>query len=105
MDIEDELADAQAKNMGVIAVEVKRVTRKKLPRPLKFSWPPYVRPLTTLKFPAAIVKDRNIAHATVLVIFTRLCRDLGNANDKIAWALAPLAPPKCSNENTVTKRI
>ena len=92
MEIEDKLADEQAGKMGSIWVGVNRVTSKKLDQP-KTVYPGPYKPLTTLKFPSAIVKDRNIGHAMVFVICARFCRDMGNANDMIAWALALLPPP------------
>lgn len=83
MDIEDDLAHIQER-LGMITVAVQRVTSKKLRRPRAIR-PQGLKPLTNLKFPTEIVKDRHIGNATVLVICTGHCRDLGNANDKIAY--------------------
>ena len=104
MEIEDNLADDQADKIGRIVVEFDRQSSKKRRR-AKTTRPSSPKPLDTLIFPAAVVKDRNVRHAMVLVMCTRPWEDLGNANGNIARVLALLAVPQIPDKNTITQTI
>ena len=68
MDIEDDHAEELAYFMGRIVVQIDRVTRKEVPHPQLYPQDmsrPFAKPLSTLTFPKAVVKDRHIGHATV----------------------------------------
>ena len=104
IDIEDDLADEQADKIGRIVVEMGRQSSKKRRR-AKTTRPSPPKPLDTLILPAAIVKDRNVGHAMVLVMCTRRCGDLGNANGKIARVLALLAVRQIPDKNTTIPNI
>ena len=100
--MEDDLADEQADKIGRIVVELNRQSSKKRRR-AKTTRPQPPKPLDTLIFPAAVVKNRNVGHAMVLVMCTHPCGDLGNANGKIARVLTLLAIPQIPDKNTTTQ--